>query len=76
MWLPSSLYESLPWAYVLIGVLFIGGVYYVGANGYGMLVYIALGVACIVSGLSIARVRNNIRNAALANPAEKELSQE
>jgi hypothetical protein len=66
MWLPSSLYESLPWAYVLIGVLFIGGVYYVGAHHYGMLVYIALGLVCIASGLSVARLRASIRRAARA----------
>ena len=66
MWLPSSLYESLPWAYVFIGILFIGGVYYVGAHNYGMLVYAVLGLICIVSGIGIARLRTNLRRAAKA----------
>ncbi|ANO52486.1 hypothetical protein [Woeseia oceani] len=66
MWLPSSLYESLPWAYVLIGVLFIGGVYYIGDHHYGMLVYLALGIVCIAGGIGVARWRANIRRATRA----------
>lgn len=66
MWLPSRLYESLPWAYALIGALFIGGVYYVGVHRYGMLVYLALGLICVVCGLLVHRVRVNMRKNAAA----------
>ena len=61
MWLPSSLYESLPWAYVLIGALFIGGVVYVDSRGYGTLVYLGLGLICIVCGFVVARLRARLR---------------
>jgi hypothetical protein len=67
MWLPSSLYESLPWAYALIGALFIGGVVYVDLRGYGTLVYLGLGLFCIACGLIVgklrARLRRNARSA-------------
>ena len=76
MWLPSSLYESLPWAYVLIGILFIGGVSYVGANNYGMFVYVALGVACIACGLLVAGLRRRMRSAGPVTPAGEDLSPE
>ena len=66
MWLPSRLYESLPWAYALIGALFFGGVYYVGVHGYGALVYLALGVICIIAGLLVHRMRVSMRKNAAA----------
>ncbi|MEQ8207554.1 MAG: hypothetical protein RIA65_15380 [Woeseia sp.] len=68
MWLPSRLYESLPWAYVLIGVLFVGGVYYIDIHNYGTLVYFVLGLVCIGGGIAVARLRTSIRRAARAVP--------
>lgn len=76
MWLPSSLYESLPWAYVLIGILFIGGVYYVDANNYGMFVYAVLGIACIACGLVVAGLRRSMRSVGPVTPADEDLSPE
>lgn len=61
MWLPSSLYESLPWAYALIGALFIGGVVYVDSHGYGTLVYLGLGLFCIVCGVVVGKLRARLR---------------
>lgn len=61
MWLPDKLYEALPWAYVLIGALFIAGVAYLDQAGYGMLVFAALGGACVAAGLLVHTARVRIR---------------
>lgn len=61
MWLPEKIYEALPWAYVAIGLLFIGGVAFLDRNGYGTLVYAALGGACVAAGLMVRTARTRIR---------------
>lgn len=58
MWLPSSLYESLPTAYIVIGVLFISGALYIGMNHTWTPIYFGLGAASILSGLFVRQRRS------------------
>ena len=61
MWLPGPLYESLPYAYIIGGVLFISGTMYIGLNSAGAPLYIACGLISIVSGAAVFARRTNHR---------------
>ena len=50
MWLPTPLYEALPYLYVLGGVLFIGGTLYIGVSHPNAPLYIVCGLVSIVYG--------------------------
>ena len=45
MWIPGPLYESLPYLYILGGVLFISGTLYVGVTTPGGSLYVACGLS-------------------------------
>ena len=62
MWLPAPLYESLPYLYVLGGVLFISGTLYIGINATGASLYIGCGLISIVYGAYIFKIRAEARN--------------
>ena len=53
MWLPGPLYESLPYMYILGGVLFISGTLYIGVTAPGASLYIACGLISIVYGVVV-----------------------
>jgi hypothetical protein len=48
MWLPGPIYESLPYLYIIGGVLFISGTLYMGVTSSGAALYIACGLLSIV----------------------------
>jgi hypothetical protein len=50
MWIPSPIYESLPYAYIVVGILFISGTLYVGLETPGAALYIVCGLISIISG--------------------------
>lgn len=62
MWLPKKVYESLPWAYVTIGILFVAGVAYLDHGDFGSGFYFAFGIVSIASGLIVHYVRSNKRS--------------
>ncbi len=64
MWLPGAIYESLPYAYVVGGVLFIGGTLYIGIQSVTAPLYIATGLLSIVYGIYIIALRMTARAAA------------
>lgn len=53
MWIPGPIYESLPYAYIIGGVLFISGTLYIGVNAPGATLYIACGLISIIYGAAI-----------------------
>jgi uncharacterized membrane protein len=53
MWLPGPVYESLPYAYIVGGVLFISGTLYLGLDAPGAALYIICGLISIVSGVVV-----------------------
>ena len=53
MWIPGPLYESLPYLYILGGVLFISGTLYIGVTAPGASLYIACGLISIVYGVVV-----------------------
>jgi len=61
MWLPTPIYESLPYLYVLGGVLFISGTLYIGLAAPGAALYIACGLISIVYGAYIFVKRHQYR---------------
>lgn len=62
MWLPRKVYEALPWVYVAIGLLFVGGAAYLGHGDFGSGFYFAFGVVSIASGLIVHYVRTRVRS--------------
>jgi len=63
MWLPAPLYEVLPYAYILGGVLFICGTLYIGVTAPSASLYIACGLISIVYG-TIVFLRRQVERAA------------
>lgn len=61
MWIPGPLYESLPYLYVLGGILFIGGTLYIGTSAPGVALYAICGLISIVYGAYIFKVRHDAR---------------
>jgi hypothetical protein len=64
MWLPAPFYESLPYAYLLIGALFISGTMYIGVSAPGATLYFACGLISIVYGVVVFALRQTFRTAA------------
>ena len=71
MWLPGPLYESLPYAYIIGGVLFISGTLYIGLDAAAAPLYIACGLISIVYGAAIFSKRITYRrNQPTAGPTK------
>ena len=64
MWLPGPLYESLPYLYILGGVLFISGTLYIGVTAPGASLYIACSVISLVYAVVVFVRRQAYRAAA------------
>lgn len=64
MWIPGPLYESLPYLYILGGVIFISGTLYIGVTAPGASLYIACGLISIVAGLVVFVRRQMHRSSA------------
>ena len=62
MWIPTPIYEALPYAYILGGVLFITGTLYIGLTAPGASLYIACGLISIVYGVFIFSKRRAYRS--------------
>jgi len=71
MWIPTPIYEALPYLYVIGGVLFISGTLYIGLTAPGAALYIACGLISIVYGAVIFAKRQAYRqnSASSAEPA-------
>ncbi len=50
MWIPTPVYEALPYLYILGGVLFISGTMYIGFTAPGATLYVTCGVISFVAG--------------------------
>ena len=71
MWIPTPIYEALPYLYIIGGVLFISGTLYIGLTAPGAALYIACGLISIVYGAVIFAKRQAYRqNSASAGSAE------
>ena len=53
MWLPEPIYERLPHAYILIGILFITGTLYIGLEAAMAAFYFSLGFVRLLSGFVV-----------------------
>ena len=62
MWLPTSIYESLPCAYVLGGLLFVAGAIYLGPGVSVAPLYLALGIISVLSGTLVFIKRRRFRS--------------
>jgi len=63
MWLPGPVYESLPYCYLIGGLLFIGGTFYLGPDAPGAMLYIGCGIFSIVAGAAVFLRRQAYRGA-------------
>lgn len=70
MWIPTPIYESLPYACVLGGVLFISGTLYIGLSAPGAPLYTGCGLVSIVYGAYIVAKRRNHRQASQTTQVE------
>ena len=61
MWLPTPVYESLPCAYVVGGLLFVSGAIYLGPSDEAAPLYLTLGLISILSGVFIHIKRKQSR---------------
>ena len=71
MWIPTPIYEALPYLYILGGVLFISGTLYIGLTATGATLYIGCGLVSIVYGAYILSKRHAYRSQSpRSGPAE------
>ena len=61
MWLPGPVYESLPYAYLAAGFLFITGTLYADPPAPLNSIYLALGVISLLSGVLVFVRRRSAR---------------
>ncbi len=62
MWLPTSVYESLPCAYVVGGLLFVAGAIYLGPGVSVSPLYLTLGIISVFSGILVFIKRRHARS--------------
>ena len=62
IFLPRKLYEALPAAYVSVGALLILGAVYIGLGHRPMIGYLAVGLSCIIAGVTVNIVRRRGRS--------------
>jgi hypothetical protein len=61
MWLPTPIYEALPYMSVVGGVLFISGTVYIGIESAAAPLYVGAGLLSIVYGVYIIARRTSVR---------------
>lgn len=61
IYLPKTIYEALPAGYISVGALFILGAVYIGIGHWPMAGYLAVGVSCILVGVTVNSIRNRER---------------
>jgi hypothetical protein len=62
VYLPKSIYEALPAAYVTVGALFVAGSLYIGIDHVMTVGYLAVGLSCILGGFSVHSIRRAERS--------------
>lgn len=62
IFLPKNIYEALPAAYVSAGTLLILGAAYIGIGHGPMLGYLAVGLSCILAGVTVTSIRRRERS--------------
>ncbi len=60
MWIAKPVYESLPYFYLVVGVVALAAAMYVN-HGYWPTVCFALGLVCLVGGLVVLLKRRDAR---------------
>lgn len=63
IYLPKSIYEAVPAAYVSIGSLLVLGAVYIGIASTPMVGYATLGLWCIFNGVRVHGIRRKARSA-------------
>jgi len=62
IFLPKTIYEALPVAYISVGALFILGAVYIGIGHGPMVGYLAVGLSCILAGATVNSIRRRERS--------------
>lgn len=58
MWLPTKMYERLPYLWLIAGVLFLAAAFYMSFAYKWSIWYLGAGVSCCVWGLVLLAVRS------------------
>ena len=61
MWLPTPVYEALPYVYVAVGLLFISGATYIGLETGESSIYLGAGAISVLSGVLVYMRRSSAR---------------
>jgi len=61
VWLPGPVYECLPYAYVVAGMLFIAGTVYTGPGPWATVLYGASAAVSLMAGIGVYLKRKNNR---------------
>ena len=61
MWLPTPLYESLPYLYIGVGILFIAGATYIGLGDGESTLYLGTGAVSVLAGAFVYMRRASAR---------------
>jgi hypothetical protein len=62
MWLPGPVYECLPYAYVVAGVLFVAGTVYTDPGLWATVMYGLAGAISLLAGIGVYFKRKNTRS--------------
>lgn len=62
LFLPRKIYEALPAAYIAAGTLFIVGASYIGIDHRPVVGYLAVGLSCILAGVTVSSIRRRERS--------------
>ena len=72
MWLPTPIYEALPYLYVVIGILFIAGATYIGISTEAAPAYLGCGAISVLTGVFVyvrrAEARGKVRKSDSVEP--------
>lgn len=63
VWLPTPVYEAIPYVYLCAGLALLTGLAYVGFSGAMSAIYGVVGVASLVAGWLVLRHRRALRRA-------------
>ena len=61
VWLPSAVYEALPYVYLVAGFSLLAGLAYIGVYSSMAALYGVAGVGSLIAGVLVLRRRNEAR---------------
>jgi len=73
IWLPTGLYQALPWAYLLLGAGCLASALLLPGSEWLLPYVILLGLACVHAGCAVAGIRRRASRARENAPVDRRL---